>query len=75
MNLSQPAAFEYNDASRATASQRWTTWKEELNIFIAASGLDATNTKDMPRIKSILLNVAGAKVRELRDNDRFDRQS
>ncbi len=47
----------------ATLAQRWTTWKEEFELFVTASGISDPTQK-----RALLLHLAGPKVRDIFNN-------
>ncbi|CAB4006666.1 Transposon Tf2-9 poly [Paramuricea clavata] len=47
----------------ATLAQRWTTWKEEFELFVTASGISDSTQK-----RALLLHLAGPKVRDIFNN-------
>ena len=72
VSLQCPAAFDYDDESRATAGTRWPVWMEDFNFFV-----DGTGITDKAQKLSVLLHVVGRAVREIystlkKDGDDFD---
>lgn len=57
--LTGPAAFD-TVGEPATLSQRWRIWKDEFELFLAASGVT-----DPTQQRALLLHSAGPGVREI----------
>ena len=72
ISLNCPAAFGYDDESRATAGSRWPVWIRDFELFADGSGIT-----DMKQRKAILLHVVGRAAREIyytlkKDTDDYD---
>lgn len=60
LGITPPQAFDYTDGSRTSAGTRWPLWISDMDIFLAATGID-----DERRRLNVMLNQAGREVRDI----------